>query len=284
MKDGKWITDVHTHSTFSHDGVSRFEDMLETARKKGVDFYGVAEHFNHDTYVDANDEISPLIDVEAYFHTARHLQEDYAGVMNVLVGAEFGYTDELTRQNAYVEVYEKYRPDFVVNSIHSLYGVDYYFLRPYYRQSENGERVARDRLETYREYLAVVRRSLDATYPYDIVGHIGYAARYAPYQDKEMHYAGLEAEYDDILKTIIKKDKILEVNGAAKDLPSGCVPARSVLERYYALGGRKISYASDAHSTEHVARRREEIVKILKEIGFTYLTVPCRGEHIKVDL
>ena len=284
MKNGKWITDVHTHSTFSPDGVSKLQDMLENAQKKGVDFYGIAEHVSYDFCPDRLDDFSLTVDEETYFHTARHLQEDYAGVMNVLVGAEFGFTDEEERKKAYCSAYEKYRPDFVVNSIHAIHFEGYSDGRVDYVYGKNGEKIVRDRLEVFREYLALIRRSLDAPYPYDIVGHIGYSARYAPYPNKEIDYAGFAKEYDDILQTIIRKDKILEVNAAARDLPSKCVPVRGALERYYELGGRKISYASDAHSTDSILRKREEIVHMLKEIGFTYLTVPCRGEHIKIEI
>ena len=48
--------------------------------------------------------------------------------------------------------------------------------------------------------------------------------------------------------------------------------------------GRKVSYGSDAHGINRLADKREEVVAMLKEIGFTYITVPCRGEHIKVEI
>ena len=85
-------------------------------------------------------------------------------------------------------------------------------------------------------------------------------------------------------QAIIKKDKILEVNSANKTLENRTLPARHIIERYFALGGRKISYGSDAHFIERIGDKREEIVAMLKEIGFTYLTVPFRGEHIKVEI
>ena len=28
----------------------------------------------------------------------------------------------------------------------------------------------------------------------------------------------------------------------------------------------------------------DEVVEMLKSIGFTYIIVPCRGEHIKVEI
>jgi len=62
------------------------------------------------------------------------------------------------------------------------------------------------------------------------------------------------------------------------------LPAEPILRRYYELGGRKISFGSDAHLTERIGDKREEVMEMLKKIGFTYVTVPFRGEYIKIEL
>lgn len=274
----KFLTDVHTHSRFSPDGVDELSDMLAAAREKGLAFYGVSEHFNYDLIEDEAGEYA--IDEEGYFHAARHLQEDYAGCMNVLVGAEFGYTDDENAQGRYAFIYEKYRPDFVVNSIHALRGRDYYSQLPY--RDERGATL--NKKEAYVEYIRLVKRSLDAAYPYDIVGHFGYVMRYAPYEDKQMHYREFAEEIDALLCKIIEKDKILEVNSSTAGLTEPTLPQKDVLKRYFELGGRKVSFASDAHGVKRIAYNRAAVVALLKEIGFTYITVPCRGEHIKVEI
>ncbi len=269
------LTDVHTHSTFSFDGRSTLARMLERACEKGVAFYGVSEHFDYDVKMLGENRM-PDEKAAEYFHTARHLQEDYAGCMNVLVGAEFGFMDDRQVFDEYQATVQKYRPDFVVNSVHTVRGYDYYYGKPY--QGQNG---LRNKREVYAEYLSLVRKSLDVPYSYDIVGHIGYAKRYAPYEDCTMPYSEYAEIIDDILKTIIKKDKILEVNASGG---RATCPFEEILRRYFALGGRKISYASDAHETSAICANRESIIALLKEIGFTYITVPCKGEHIKVEI
>lgn len=280
------ITDIHTHSAFSHDSETDLKIMLSSALKKGVCFYGVAEHFDYDVLYGKTERELCIIDEENYFHTARHLQEDYAGVMNVLVGAEFGYTENENAHTMYKATVEKYAPDFIVNSIHTDNGIDYFFGEPYYTYV-NGERVARPKKQAYERYLELIRRSLDAPYPYDIVAHIGYVTRYAPYADKRMPYGEYAEKIDEILLAIIQKNKILEING--KNFNSGkyvsaTLPDFDIVERYFALGGRNISYASDAHAPNQIIEGRKEIVARLKAIGFTHFTVPCRGEYIKIPL
>ena len=274
-----FLTDVHNHSKFSFDGVDILSDMLAAAQKKGVAFYGVSEHFDGDVAF-YKKQPARLGDTENYFHTARHLQEDYAGVMNVFIGCEFSYADEAQVHAMYKDICEKHRPDFAVNSVHTLRGDDYWDLAPFYDKTGK----LRDKNEVYAEYLALILKSLDAPYPYDILGHIGYAPRYAPYEDKPLYYAEHALILDEILKTVIGKDKILEANAANFSRPEVRVLDEAVLRRYYALGGRAVSYASDAHSTGSILRECEAITTFLKEVGFTHVVVPCQGERIKIAL
>ncbi len=275
----KFLTDLHSHTyPASHDAKNTLREMFEEAQKKGIAFYGVSNHFDYDyDLLDMTEEEKAEIcngDEGEYFHDARHLQEDYEGVMNVVIGAEYGYSEKPSVIERYLSNYEKHRPDFVINSVHGGGGKD--FAR--YTFSENEEE------EIYRLYLRLIRQSLDVPYPYDIVGHIEYIVRYVPFERREISLKKYGAEIDDILKTIIKKDKILEVNSSTKDLPRITLPGEEILRRYYELGGRKVSYGSDAHSVERIADKREEIVALLKEIGFTYITVPFKGEHIEVEI
>lgn len=273
----KFLTDMHSHTTFSHDGKNTPAKMLEEAQKRGLAFYGVSDHFDYDYDLSLVSEEERLAlqngDEAEYFHTLRHLQEDYEGVMNVALGAEFGFSEKHEVQCRYLSTYEKYRPDYVINSVHGQDGKDYARYD-----------FTKDKKTTYKEYLRIVRASLDAPYPYDIVGHIGYVARYVPFKDRDFSFAEFGTEIDDILQTIIQKGKILEVNAKTKTLPDDAVPDWDLVKRYFALGGRLISYGSDAHEVGRIAEKRELIVKTLKEIGFTHLTLPFRGEYIKLEL
>jgi histidinol-phosphatase (PHP family) len=274
----KFMVDMHTHSAFSHDGRAELKDMLAAAQKMGVDFYGVSEHctFEEDLSTIADEDLRARILAEGgedYFHAARHLQEDYEGVMNVAVGAELGFGDDDSVKARYIEFCKKFRPDYIINSVHTMKGKDLARLK-----------IDEDKKTVYGEYLALVRRSLDAPYPYDIVGHIGYAARYVPYENVNFDLDEFGEQIDDIFRIIIAKGKILEVNSASKQLKQRSVPDKPLLKRYYELGGRKICFGSDAHSPDRIADKWEETVQTLKEIGFAYLTLPFRGEEIKIEI
>lgn len=271
------LTDVHTHSTFSADGRSPLEEMFARAEALRLAYYGVSEHFDYDYLADgvrcAGKEVL-MIDAAAYFAAARALQADRGHGTRLLVGAEFGYTPNPAAQKMYADVVARYDPDFVVNSVHTVGGHDAWF--PEYF-------AGKDKETAYRAYLLRVRASLDAPYRYDIVGHVGYVSRNAPYPDRAMRYTDYAELFDDILSQIVARDKILEVNSSARGA-GDYLPADDILKRYYALGGRLVSFASDAHDAERIGDKRETVVRALRAVGFTHITVPDRGKRHSVEI
>lgn len=270
--------DIHTHTTFSPDGRSDIADMIGRAVQLGLTVYGVSEHFNYDydrLHLQIDGQEVPPIDERAYFTRARQLQREYAGKIELLVGGEFGYDHDPRALERYIRTAEEYRPDFIINSIHTCLGMDCYF--PHYCAGRSKE-------YAYNAYLYRVLESLDAPYPYDVVAHIGYCSRNATYPDPKLRYEDFADVLDAILRRIIAKDKILEVNTSSKTAGSPFLPDTDILARYYELGGRKVSFASDAHDTARIGEKRELVSAALRKIGFTCLTVPCRGQHRQVSL
>lgn len=268
------LTDLHTHSTFSSDGKSSLEDMVLTAKSQGLRYYGISEHFDLDEF--SIKLYNGVIDEKAYFSCARELQSRYNDkTFTLLVGGEFNYISDERIREKFAYISEVYRPDFVVNSVHVVDGGECY--RHEYFAGKQKE-------YAYSRYLEQVLRSLDAPYRYDIVGHIGYVSRNAPYEDRKIRYLDYADLYDEILRKIIQKNVILEVNSTSRGAGSEFLPDTDVLRRYFELGGRKVSFGSDAHWTQRIAEKRELICTALKEIGFTYITVPDRGSHVEIEL
>lgn len=271
------MTDIHTHTRFSTDGKEDVFTMLQKAREVGLSYWGISEHFDYDYYVDGitfDGEPARYTDAERYFSTVRKLQSEVTD-LHILVGGEFGFTRNERVNGYYHALIERYKPDFVVNSVHTQGKYDWY---------EKAAFAGKKKEQAYREYLSLVRDSLDADYPYDIVGHLGYAARFAPYENRKMEYAEFAAELDDILKTIIEKGKILEVNSSVKGNDTPFLPYVEILERYYELGGREVSFASDAHFGARLMEKREVVISALEKIGFNYITVPRQGQKIKIEI
>lgn len=267
------LIDLHTHSTFSTDGKAPLADMVLTAKAKELRYLGVSEHFDLDDY---SIDLFGTIDEKAYFSCARGLQERYNdNSFTFLAGGEFNFVLDERVCDKFLRILDLYHPDFVINSVHVVDGNECY---------RNEYFTGKSKQYAYSRYLEQVLISIDAPYRYDIVGHIGYVSRNAPYEDKKMRYSDYAELYDEILKKIIQKKVILEVNSSARGAGSEFLPDTDVLRRYFELGGRKISFGSDAHFTERIADKRELVCTALKEIGFTHITVPNKGIHVEVEL
>ncbi len=272
------LTDTHSHTyPSSHDGKNTLREMIEGALEKQVTYYGISNHFDYDydekLMTEEEKKILPNGDEEEYFRDARFLQKEYEEKIKVLVGAEFGYSERKEVQEQYRLAYEKHRPDYVINSVHSNEGRDF-----------SRTALPKDKKGLFELYLRLVRQSLDVPYHYDIVGHIEYIVRYVPFAEKKIELGEFQEQIDDILKRIIEKGKILEVNTATFGLERVGLPNEEVLARYYELGGRRVTFGSDAHTTARILEGREKVVATLKKIGFEYLTIPVCGEYTKIPL
>ena len=267
------LTDLHTHSTFSTDGKSKLSDMVNTAKSKGLRFYGVSEHFDLDDY---SIQLYGRIDEKAYFSRARELQRLHNGeTFTFLSGGEFNYVTDKRVWDKFLAIAERFKPDYAINSVHIVDGEEC-FRREYFQ--------GKSKEYAYSRYLEQVLKSLDAPYHFDIVGHLGYVSRNAPYGDSKIRYVDFVDLYDAILVKIAHKGLILEVNSSSRGAGSDFLPDTDVLRRYFELGGRKISFGSDAHYTTRIADKRDQAVGELKNIGFTRITVPNKGSHIEIEL
>ena len=248
--------------------------MVKTAKAQKLRYCGVSEHFDLDEF--SIRLYGGVIDIEGYFSCARQLQSQYNDkAFTLLVGGEFNYISDERVYEKFSRVSEQYHPDFVINSVHVVDGHECY--RQDYFTGKQKE-------YAYSRYLEQVLKSLDAPYHYDIVGHIGYVSRNAPYEDRKIRYCDFPELYDAILLKIIQKSVILEVNSSSRGAVSEFLPDTDILRRYFELGGRKVSFGSDAHLTGRIGEKRELICAALKEIGFTHVTVPDQGVHIELKL
>ncbi len=259
------MIDIHSHTKFSADGRDTAQDMAAAAFTAGCKIFGFSEHVDMDYYVSGLDFVQT--DLDAYLSCAHALKVEYAGRgVTLLAGAEFGYHSDA--QDEYVRLTNKYSFDYCINSVHLTDGKDCY-LQPYFE--------GKDKQFAYRRYLETVLESLNVKYDYHIVGHLGYVARNAPYPDQLLRYSDFPALIDKILDTVIKEQKVLEVNTNVKTAGTPVMPSYEILARYYELGGRLISYGSDAHNVGRILEGFGQVSANLKKIGFENLSYFEKG-------
>ena len=256
--------DTHVHTKNSHDGKLPIQSIVDLAKAQGLCYLCTTDHLDYDfEYGKNRAPISwPPLDLPAYYKecqiTKTALDNDKNNVLTLCFGIEASYDKSEKAKEKYKEIIREYPFDAVINSVHCVDGYDVYFKTAF---------LFKRKKHVYRRYLETILESLDAPYPYDIVAHIGYIAHGAPYRDKALKYADFPEEIDAILKGIIERGKAMEIN-----FHHDMAPGRDIVQRYYDLGGRKISYGSDAHRGD-ICKNFDDAVQMLKEIGFTHLCV-----------
>ena len=155
--------------------------------------------------------------------------------------------------------------DFIIGSTHVCSGKD-----PYYPDFYEG----RTESEAYRAYFEDELKNVQMYDCFDSAGHLDYVVRYGPSRNRDYSYHAYADILDEILKTLISKEKAIECNTAGFKAGLGHPhPTEDVLRRYRELGGELLTLGSDAHQTEHLGYEFRKTGELLKSLGFRYYTI-----------
>ena len=249
------IADCHMHTEFSADSATKITDQVERAIQLGLPHICFTDHMDMD-YPGGDFQLN----TESYVKRVLEVQEEYKDRISIGLGVEVGLQEHL--QERLQEYIHRYPFDFVIGSMHLIYGEDPYFGKIFDRIGDG---------EAYREYFQATHKALKKAPDVHTLGHLDYVVRYGIEQEKEYSYRKFADEIDEILKILIERGKGLEVNtaGLKYGLPFAH-PHPDILKRYRELGGEIITVGSDAHRPEHIAYEFAKIAEILQECGFRY--------------
>lgn len=262
------MIDSHTHSKFSHDGRQTMPELFGKAQELGLEYLAVTEHLD----LEGDYVIDRPLDLDAYYNEFQ-LQKNRFRIPKLAFGCEFGYSKEGAERYLKCPYLSKF--DVIINSVHYVNGEDPYF--PSYFTEKPNKNAA------YNLYFQTVLESLDAPYPYQIVGHIGYILRYAPYENKNPEGDTLDL-IDHIFRRAIELGKTVEVNTHTKQSGFFSVPDFERLKRYRELGGENVTFSSDAHYPLRLGDKYAETAEAVKRLGFRYWTVYRNQEPLKIKI
>jgi histidinol-phosphatase (PHP family) len=249
------MIDQHTHTHYSPDADQKttFIDYVNQAKSLGFSGVMVTDHVDYDS---PDPLFEKIIDYQAYFDDVRSVQQKTG--FDIRVGVELGYQEQsISKMKALVRDYPF---DMVIMSLHVIDGED-----PYYGAYFKGK----TQEESMRRYFEVVLESLLNYDDFDVYGHLDHIIRYGQFEDRTYHYDTYEHLLDAILKTIIQKNKGIEINmSGLDDITKSTYPNINVLKRYKALGGKIITIGSDAHTYQDLGRYFKQAKTILLEAGF----------------
>lgn len=256
------MVDSHIHTECSSDCKQPLKGICETACRRGLKGIAVTDHLT----VARDDAVER---VRASILASREMAEVYRGKLQVFTGVEL----EEVRINPALtqEILSLADYDVILNSCHWVtYGPwDQYYSRISFAEPIS-EELLHGFLKAYFEELYHNAIAVD----YDVLCHLTCPLRYmnGAYR-RGVSLASHREAIDRILCVVIQQDRALEVNTSGLGGALGTtMPDETILRRYFELGGRKITLASDAHVAENVANGFKETVPALKAIGFTGVT------------
>ena len=251
--------DYHLHTHNSGDSEAPMEDMINSAISRGLKEICFTEHMDMDFPITPDTPKDCFtLNTASYKEELFKYKEIYKDKITIKFGVEVGMQTHIVSKNSEYVRSESF--DFVIASIHLIDGQD-----PYYPVFWEG----RESKDTFKNYFESTLDNITRFDDYCVLGHLDYLARYVPKEYKPYLWQDYSDIIDAILIHLIKNDKGLDFNTSAL-FKSGAStnPHPDILKRYKELGGKIITFGSDAHTPEAMAGAFEKAKNIAQECGF----------------
>ena len=124
-----------------------------------------------------------------------------------------------------------------------------------------------DKHTVYLNYLNTMIKLIKQHDFANILGHVDYICRYAPYAKKDICYEEFHDTIDTLWQTIIDKGIVPELNTRRFDNSNNISILLKLYERYAMLGGKYVSIGSDAHKPENIGFAFKEAYALLDRLN-----------------
>ncbi len=269
--------DYHIHTEFSDDSVELMENQIERGIELGLDElcftdhvdYGIKRDFDDPRGIEyrggdginsSEETLKPFANVNypEYFSKIKKMQEKYGTRIKIKSGLESGIQTHTIPD--YEKLFDKYSEDidFILLSMHQV-GDKEFWTQDFQR--------GKSQKEYNEEYYDEIYKVQQTFKNYSVLAHLDLLSRYD--QAGVYPFDKVKDKIAAILELAIKDDKGIEINTSSWHY--GLVdtqPSKQILKLYKDLGGKIITFGSDAHSTKYLADHFEDARKIIRdEIG-----------------
>ena len=231
------LFDNHSHTVFSSDSEMTAADAIAQAESLGLGLV-FTEHYDHiykhTKHYDGT--IDFRFDPSAYWDQYQQYSGD-----KLRLGVEIGLTPD--SRDANLAFLQQADFDLVIGSLHFMENLDLYY--PDYYEGK-------DKAQAYGKYLSTMGQMIVENPYIDVLGHIDYICRYAPYEDKDIEYSDGAELIDKVLQAVIDNGIVMELNTRRLGDAMAVTKLMQIYRRYQQLGGQYITLGSDAHKAENI--------------------------------
>ena len=250
--------DSHMHTEFSVDSEMKASDALARAGELGMGCV-FTEHYDFMPEGEMPFSFPP----EDYWNAYASLRGD-----RLRLGVELGMTPESREANR--AFLERAPFDQVIGSIHFVEGKDIYYPEIY---------EGREKEDVYHSYFKMMAEEA-AEQDIDVLGHIDYIARNAPYENPELDYGTFQEDIDRVLEAVVERGIVLELNTRRLGTRRALKELAPVYRRYKEMGGNYATIGSDAHKPETIGANFAEALDFLGALGIQPVTFCKRNMEI----
>ncbi|MCA9249711.1 MAG: histidinol-phosphatase HisJ family protein [Phycisphaerales bacterium] len=266
------IFDQHLHSWNSFDCQTQPIDNVRRAIDVGLAGLTFTEHFDtHPTEWDGCVYDDAKIEREIL-----KLREQFGDQIFIGKGIEVCYQPE--RMDFILEFLAAHSFDVILLSLHWASG------RAVHVQDQFANMSCDEYLRFYLKAMCdctahLVQMKRDGHQPFQILGHLDFAKRYAfrmfgfdgPLNEPKL--------VDAILQNCLDAGIIPEINTSTlRQGLSSPMPGMEVVQRYAKLGGMMMSFGSDSHRADDIGAGADHAVKMMKDAGLTHLACFEEGQ------
>lgn len=271
------LEDWHSHNSLCRHAEGSIEDYIKRAIEMKLDTIGVSDHFPYEylenSLVSINEipyrEYAMKLDeVDSYLATVEKLRIKYHNEIQIRIAFEVDY---FKSQENFLNLQIEKRLDeldYILGSVHILHGKSKLFafddmrFLSMYKEYESIDNI-------YLDYYNKLQNMITSeNFTFDILCHFDLPKKYNKRaNDKEL----VMNEAIKTLELVKRKDLTIEINtgGLRKDIKEQ-YPSFEIIEQIFELD-IPILLGSDAHHPNDLGYKFNEILKLLKKIGYTEL-------------
>lgn len=260
--------DLHNHTTLCNHAEGTMEEYVKKAIEMKIDVFGFSEHAPMD--FDPKYRMNLALK-DFYENEVKDLKEKYKNYIEILLAYE---VDFMQNRTLILDEILNSKVDYLIGSVHfiqeknnDLWGFDNpEFIGKYKEKNID---------DIWTDYFTAIEEMAKSNY-FDIVGHFDLIKVFKYLPNKDIRLIAKDA-----LLAIKKSGMVLEVNAAGLRKPiSEPYPSRNLLEMAYEMN-IPITFSSDAHAVEQIGFKYEEIIQLVKEIGYSKcITFRNRDKHL----
>jgi histidinol-phosphatase (PHP family) len=253
--------DTHTHTFHSHDSQCPLNELCESAAAHGLKGISVTDHCD----LEQPDKTAVFNNTKASFEDAQRAKERWRGRLFVGAGVELG--EALFSPGDAFKILSSFSFDVVLGSVHAVRvpGREEAYSRMDFSVLSDVE------IDRYLEQYFRDVEEMITTFPIHVLAHLTCPFSYlVGFYGRNADPARYSLPIDRILKEIIARGIALEVNTSRVNAPYGkLMPDEEILRRFRALGGERVTLASDCHIAKNTGVCFQETAGLLLSIGFS---------------